>query len=138
MPATFGIELATFTDEIVIATEIADEYAANNTSASLVETAKLSGIQVALTSPENEDFAFIKDLKVYLDHGSENQVLIGSISDPDAGLALITMELENEELKGYLSETNLKLRLEYTSDDYTGVDRACSILCIFNVTAAVQ
>ena len=138
MPATFGIELATLNEEIVIATESADEYAANNTKASLIKSAKLSGVQIALTSPENEDFAFIKDLNVYLDHGGENQILIGSISDPTAGLALLTLSPENEDLKGYLNEPSLKLRIEYTSDDYTGVDRACSILCIFNVEATVE
>lgn len=135
IPATFGVELAISTEDFIVETESADQFTTNNTSADLINEAKITTLQIALNSPAGEDFSFIDDLTLFMKASGQDEVAIGTLNDVSGDGVLLNLDIKNLDLKDYLSQTSLTFRMEFTSDDYTGVDRNCALLCVFSVDA---
>ncbi len=103
-----------------ISTETKTVFENNNTNADLIEEIRLSEMQMIVSSPANGDFSFLNDIEIYLSAEGQDETLIAEAHDiPDSVGDTLVMETVSVDLKNYLIQEKIQLRLKTVTDKIT-------------------
>ena len=107
--------------EQVIPTNIDSILEKNNTNANLVQSAKLSDLTLTITAPGGQTFSFLKDIQVLaVSGGTETEIAHKyNVSSNDQTLS---MDIDNVELKPYLTAQTMTLKAVVTTATGTTMD----------------
>lgn len=135
LPATFGIEYPVSTELISISTESDDRFLENETTASLLNSARISTAQITISGSTGDDFEFVDQITIFLSADGLDEIEVASIDGADVGDVLLQADLKVIDVKEYLKLPTIQFRLEYTSDGFSNQNRDCVLNVRFTVDA---
>lgn len=110
----------------------------NNTRADLIESIKLRKVRLTLTSPNDGDFDFLKEIRVFIDATDlEEEEIAYEENLEDNGSMVLNLILTNVELKEFVKKDSFKLRVQTTTDQTITQDHVIDIDCTFRVDAKI-
>ena len=86
----------------------------NNTSASLVKDVILKKLTLAITDPVNENFNFLKSIKLYIGTDEYDKVPLASLESVPANVSIIELISNNSKLDKYIKASSYTLYTEVT------------------------
>jgi hypothetical protein len=125
-----------FTPEVT--TESESTFEENNTRKDLIESIKLKTIKLTLTSPEEGNFNFLKEIHIYIKSENNNEIEIAYLIDlENTNSKIIELTLSGEELKDYIKDSSYTLRVKSTTDETLSKDHNITIDTKFRVDAKI-
>ena len=113
-------------------------YKNNNTDAKYVKTAKLTKLKLTITSPQNQTFAFLNEIKIYIKAPGQSEVMIASKSNiPDNIGNELLLDTSGANLKPYIQGDSYSIRTEVKVDKVTSQEIRINANMHFAVTADV-
>lgn len=104
----------TVTIPVTVATNIDSILEANHTNGNLLESAKLKSLNLSISDPAGTSFGVIQDIDVYVVTGS-GDVAIAQKHNIDPTLNALDMDVNDVELKPYLTAQNMTLKVTGTT-----------------------
>ncbi len=104
----------TVTIPVTVATNTDSVLEANHTNAGLLESAKLKDLSLSISSPAAASFGVLRDIDIYVETGS-GDVLIAQKHGIDPAANALTMDVNDVELKPYLTAENMTLKVTGTT-----------------------
>tara|TARA_B110000046_G_scaffold103764_1_gene111290 strand:+ start:95 stop:613 length:519 start_codon:yes stop_codon:yes gene_type:complete len=138
LPATFGIEYPTSTDLISVETESEDRFEENLTTSDLLNTARLSNMQISMTGPTGTDLEFVDQVNIFISANGLSEIKVASIDGAGTNDVLLQAELEVIDVKEYLKLPTVLFRVEYSSDAFSNQDRECVLNVRFTINATMS
>lgn len=99
----------------LVATNIASQMQANNTSTSLVQSVKLQTITLTITTPPGQTFAFLQSARVFIYTDSLPPVEIASDQNIASTSDTLNMTIDAVELKPYLISNTFGMKFIATN-----------------------
>lgn len=110
----------------------------NNTRADLVKEVYLNKLNLTITAPEQGNFDFLDDIKIYIKAEGEEEVLLASRQNiPEEGITQLELETSGAELSPYIKAESYSLRTDATTDKVIDYDMEVQVDMTFRVTARV-
>lgn len=103
-----------------------------------IESVKLTGLTINITSPQGEDFGFLEDIALYMNTNGQPEVLIAQLNPvPESAGNNITLEVTGADLYPYISQSSFSLRTQVTTDE--GMTQAvdCTANMVIEVKATI-
>jgi hypothetical protein len=91
----------------------------NNTNKDLVEEARLTKMTLSIHSPDNGNFNFLESVKIYIQAGELDEILMATKTDIPDGLKVMELESTGADLTEYVKEDEISLRIETVIDEIT-------------------
>lgn len=115
------------------------EYENNNTAPNLIKEVILEYLSINIISPDNEDFSFLKSLKIFIkvDDNDNSPLLIAHIDNISSTAKSIELTTTNENLVKYLKNETYQLETEAEIKEYLTHDVDIKINLKFKVKAKV-
>lgn len=83
-----------------------------------IDSVRLIGLKLTVTSPQGEDFSFLENVSIYMNADNQPEVLIASkIPVPENAGNSIDLEVTGADLYPYISQNSFSLRTEATTDE---------------------
>jgi hypothetical protein len=98
-----------------ISTQSASKFSENNTTKDLVSEIKLTKFNISVASGNLD---FLKSLSIYIKSGSA-EVLVGTKTNIPTGISETQLDLQDVNIKSYISEPTMKFRVTVTIDAST-------------------
>lgn len=110
----------------------------NNTNKNSVESIRLKSMSLNINTPENANFNFLKEIRIYIKTPNVEEIEIANLIDIE-NLDSNKLELDvlDEELRAYIKEDEFTLRVRAIADEITSEERQITIKTIFAVDAKV-
>lgn len=119
-----------------VQTGSSDAFKVNNTSESLVEEITIYDMALKLPEKGNQTFDFLLSVEIYILTDSLPEVLIAQNNDiPNTGLKTLMLKPGTDNLKLYLIEDNLNVKIKFTMRNDIVEDTNIEILTTFFVDA---
>ena len=110
----------------------------NNTRADLVEEVHLNNLSLSITAPEQANFDFLNDIKIYITAEGEEEVLLASRANiAESGSRQLELETTGADLSPYIKKESYTLRTEATTDKVVDYDVDVQVDMTFRVTAKI-
>lgn len=136
IPASTALNLPFSIQTPEIETSSESQLANNNSKADYVESMQLTNLTLTISSPENETFSFLNSVKIFIQAGNLSEVLLAEKSNISNSVGnTIVCDVSKTELKEYIQESTLKLRVEAVTDELITEDVKVSIESTFFVDA---
>ncbi|XCF06433.1 hypothetical protein ABI125_00920 [Tamlana crocina] len=121
-----------------IETNSESTFSNNKTNKNSVESIKLKSITLNISSPEDANFNFLKEIHIYIKSDNIEETEIANLIDIE-NLNTSTLELDvlNKELEAYLKEDQFTLRVNATADEATSQQIDVLIDTVFDVDAKI-
>ena len=121
-----------------VETNVSEQFSNNNTEKGLVDEIVLSELNLTIDSPQDGDFSFLDEIKIYMKAGDMEDALLVSKSDipQDVGN---TLELDptSDNLKDYLFEDSYQMKVVLSTDETIQENHEITISTVFTVDAEV-
>ncbi|MDB2606722.1 hypothetical protein N9Y48_02960 [Zobellia sp.] len=138
IPSSTGIDLPFDLVTPDMETNSDSEFEVNDTRKDLIESIKLTKLQLVITSPENGDFSFLKSLDVYISAEGLDEILIASKDDVESNMGgILDMDLQDIDLKEYIKADSFNLRLDTVTDEVIDTDYKIDVNSTFFVDAKI-
>lgn len=121
-----------------IETNSESTFSNNKTTKNSVESIKLKSITLNITSPEDANFNFLKEIHIYIKSDNIEETEIANLIDIE-NLNTTTLDLDilDKELEAYLKEDQFTLRVNATADEATSQQIDVLIDTVFDVDAKI-
>ena len=114
------------------------EFAVNDTRKDMVEEIILTGLDMTITSPDNQTFSFLKSIKVYIVAEDLPEVEIAHQENVSANADhKLSLETTGQDLKEYIIKDKFNLRVETVTNETVSRDTDIKIDSRFFVNARV-
>lgn len=122
-----------------IQTNSAQEFETNKTEAKLVRAAFLRGLTLAIHTPEQANFDFLRSVEIFISAPNQAEKRIASKNDiPQTGLKLLNVETDATiDLKEYVKGERYSLRIQAVTRQLPGSDVTLRINSTFEVEANI-
>jgi len=121
-----------------VSTNSEQEFENNNTRTDLVESIKLKRLRMDLITPENGNFNFLNEIRIFIRaEGLEEILIASSVAIPENGLRALELDIENIELRDYIRKDSYTLRTETVTDQAITEDQQINIETVFRVDAKI-
>lgn len=120
-----------------ITTNTKSELEGRNSELKLINSVKISQLRLLITAPEDTDFSFLKEVKLFLKADGLDEVMIAKkdfIPD-DIGRELYLDVDNNQNLKEYVKKESFSLELKIVSDKTVDNPIDLDIMSVFDVNA---
>lgn len=125
-----------FTPEVT--TESESTFEENDTRKDLIESIKLKTIKLTLTSPEEGDFNFLREIHIYIESENTSEVEIAYLIDlENTNSKIIELTTSNQELKDYIKDDSYTLRVKSITDETLSQNHNITIDTKFRVDAEI-
>ncbi len=115
-----------------------NEYENNNTAPELIQEVTLEQLSITITSPEDEDFSFLKSIHIYIKKSDDSDKQeIAYLDDINSSAKTINLHTKDVNLVEYLRESSYKIDTEVEVKEYLTHDVDIRIDLRFNVLAKV-
>ena len=110
----------------------------NDTRKDMVEEIILTGLDMTITSPDNQTFSFLESITVYITAGDLPEVAIASQENVSASAGgKLSLETTGQNLKDYIILDKFNLRVKTVTDEALSQDTDIKIDSRFFVNARV-
>lgn len=83
-----------------------------------IDSIKLTGLTITVTSPSGEDFSFLENISIYMNTDGQPEVLIADkIPVPANAGNSIELDVTGADLYPYISKNSFSLRTQVTTDE---------------------
>ena len=114
------------------------EFAVNDTRKDMVEEIILTGLDMTITSPDDQTFSFLKSINVYIVAKDLPEVEIAHQENVSATADhQLSLETTGQDLKEYIIQDKFNLRVETVTDETISRDTDIKIDSRFFVNARV-
>lgn len=121
-----------------VTTNSSSEFDNNNTNSDLVESIKLSSLNLTINSPTDGNFNFLKSVQIYINADGLDEAEIANIFDlEDDGLNSINLNSTNIELREYIKKDHYTLRVNTVTDQTIAQDHEITANSTFRVDAEI-
>ena len=138
IPASTGINLPFNVLTPDVKTNAENEFEANDTRKDLIESIKLTELELTITDPANEDFSFLKEAEIFISaEGLEKQSVAHFDNISDQAGNTLSATPKDVDLAPYVKKDEFKLQLEATTDEFLSRDHTIEIYRVFFLDAEV-
>ncbi|HWB63388.1 MAG TPA: hypothetical protein VG603_07760 [Chitinophagales bacterium] len=131
-----GLPLTIYSPEVT--TNATQNFESNNTRADLVKSIKLNQMSLNITSPQGQTFSFLQSVSVYISAPNLPEVEIaGKQNIPSNAGSQLSLDVNDVELKSYISSDSIQLRVSSTSNQILTQDVYIDVYSKFYVQADV-
>jgi len=121
-----------------IKTNSESELAVNDSRKDLVEQIKVKELKMKITAPAEQNFDFLKSIKLYISaEGLEEKMIAWKTDMIDDGATTITLDTSDDNLKDYILKDSFQLRTETVTDQLITQDTDIKIDAVFWVDAKI-
>jgi hypothetical protein len=83
-----------------------------------IESITLKDLSITITAPENEDFSFLESISIYINSDGATETLIATQTTiPEGAGNTLQLVATGADLYPYISQDNITLRTEVTTDE---------------------
>ena len=138
IPKSTGLDLPVTVPTPDIETNSESEFAVNDTRKDMVEEIFLTGLDMTITSPDDQTFSFLESIRVYIvaEDLPEIEVAYQENVSISAGSQL-SLETTGENLREYIIKDAFNLRVKTVTDEVLSYDTDIKIDSRFFVNAKV-
>ena len=138
IPKSTGIDLPITVFTPKVETNSDSEFAVNDTRKDMIEEIILTGLDLTITSPDDQTFSFIESIEVFIkaEDLPKIQVAYQDEVPADAGNRL-TLETTGEDLKEYIKKDKFELQVKTVTDEILSHDTDIKVDSRFFVNAKV-
>lgn len=113
-------------------------FESNNTRKDLVEKAQLNKLNLTITGPENANFDFLNEVKIYISADGEGEALLAFKENiPENGSRVLELETTGENLAAYIKKDQYSIRTEAKVDKVIDEDVHVQADMTLRITAKV-
>ena len=121
-----------------IETENETTFENNNTNKNLIESIRLKSLTLNITNPENANFDFLKEIRIYIKTENVEETELANLIDiENSNSRVLELETLNKELEDYVKEDRFTLRVMAIADETTSEQISLSIKNVFAVDAKI-
>ncbi|MFC4634290.1 hypothetical protein ACFO3O_10250 [Dokdonia ponticola] len=121
-----------------VETNSEQEFDNNNTRVDLVESIKLRRLKMEIITPDEGDFNFLNEIRIFIRADGFEEILIASaITIPENNSKTLELDIENIELLDYVRQENYTLRTETITDEVISENHQINIETVFRVDAKI-
>lgn len=132
--APVGTPLSINTPEINSSSS--EDFSDNGSSSDLVKSAKLDKLTMTITSPDNVNFDFLNEIKLYINADGLDEMLIASKTDiPDTEDNIIELETTDTDIAEYIKKDSYSIRIDAITDKLITQEINITADMVFKVTA---
>lgn len=138
IPSSTGINLPfnLFTPDIPSNSQ--STFEGNNTRSDLVESIKLTKMDLTVTSPGNGNFGFLKSIEIFISaQGLPEEKIAWKNNIPSNIGNYLELETSSADIKEYIKKDKYTLRLSTVTDEILTSDHEINVHSIFLVDAKV-
>lgn len=119
IPSLVGIDLPFNLPTTAIHSTINEQLEIQNKKKEKIEEIYLSELEASILSPSNQDFNFLKSIKIYIYAEELDEILVAEASElTNENLIELKIEpIKNVDLTSYVKKDNINLRLEIVTDE---------------------
>jgi hypothetical protein len=128
-----NLPLDFFTPDVTTNSEA--EFEANDTRKDKIQEIKLESLSLAITSPANQNFDFMKDIYLFINADGLDEQRYAFIENIPDGLTTITLNADGVDLAEYIKKDKFSLRVEAVQDKTMTRDIDVSAAMVFDVKA---
>ena len=118
-----------------VTTNSSQEFENNNTNAKLVKEVKLKSLTLTITNPSQQNFNFLKTIRIYISSTNSNEIELASLESVPAGVSSIVLTPTNSRLDEYIKADKYSLRTEVVTDEVLTHDVSIRCNSVFSVAA---
>ncbi|RFC53882.1 hypothetical protein DXU93_10055 [Brumimicrobium aurantiacum] len=121
-----------------VETDAESTFESNDTRKNLIETIELRSLTMEITTPEEGDFNFLNEIKIYISSDNHTETLIAWKENiPENSSSTLVLETSGEDLKKYVKEDTYKLRFNTITDQSITTDHKIKVNSTFFVDAEI-
>lgn len=136
--STFGSLVPFFVQTPETETNAEYQFEVNDTDSKRVKSIFLKKLDLAIKSPINETFSFLKSIEIYIDSPDQPEVLLASKMEVSNGVGNnLSLDLVNIDFKEYIKDETFTLRLKVVTDETIPEDVHIGIASSYLVDAKV-
>ena len=137
-PANIPVNLPLTIYSPDIPTNSSQVFQNNNTRSDLIQSVSLNQLTLNITSPQGQNFSFLKNITLYISSDSLPEVEIASKQNipSDVGDTL-ALDVNNVDLKNYIKASQIKMRISGTTDKLVTSDIYVNVNARFFVQANI-
>jgi hypothetical protein len=118
-----------------VETNTSQTFENNNTSANLVETIKLTGLNLSIQSPDDFTFSFLKSIEIYISSEGLEEKLLASKEEIPTDVSEIELNTTETNLKPYLIKDTYDLNYRVVTREAFNQDVELNTFMKFKGTA---
>lgn len=118
-----------------VETNSSETFEDNNTGANLVETIKLTKLNLSITSPDGFTFSFLKSIEIYISAEELEEKLLASKEDIPTDVSEIELNTTETNLKPYLIKNTYDLNYRVVTREVFAQDVELNTFMKFKATA---
>lgn len=118
-----------------ITTNSSQQFQNNNTDAAHVKDIRLKNLQLTITNPSNQTFAFLQSIHIYISTTSTDEIELAYLDNISTTVNTIALIPTQEKLDGYLKASSFNLRTTIITKQILTQNTDIKIDSKFNVTA---
>jgi len=138
IPSSTGLNLPVdlFTPDVKTNSE--SKFAINDTRKDLIEEITLDELELTISSPDGEDFSFLKTIDIYIEAEGLPKEKIAWHDDVSSVVgSTLSLETAQVDLKEYIKKDEFTLMTEVVTDEALKSDHTIDIHTVFNVNAKI-
>lgn len=138
IPATTLIDIPFDVQTPDVTTNSQSSFENNNTNRDLIESIKLTRMQLSITSPDDGDFNFIREIRIFIEaDGLEEIEIANAIDLENTNSNTLLLQSERQELREYLIKDSYQLRIQTITDETINQTHNITIDSKFRVDANI-
>ncbi|WP_136668627.1 hypothetical protein [Flavobacterium sp. H122] len=100
-----------------VTTNSTAEFENNNTNANLVKDVKLKELQLAITSPADKTFSFLKEIHIYISTDDTDEIELAYLTNINTTANTLYLICTSAKLDKYIKASSYKLRTQITTKE---------------------
>ncbi|MEO9531813.1 MAG: hypothetical protein ABJG68_13615 [Crocinitomicaceae bacterium] len=110
----------------------------NDTRKDKIQQIMLTDLELDVTSPNSEDFSFLKSIKIYLNADGLDEILLAWKDPvPESTSTILILECTNADMQEYIKKDQFTLRVNAVTDEIISQDHELSIFSKYFVDAKI-
>jgi hypothetical protein len=118
-----------------VTTNSSQQFQNNNSNINLVKDIRLESLQMSITSPSGQTFAFLQSIHIYISTDSSNEIELASLDSIPASMTSIVLTPTQAKLDQYVKASSYNLRTEAVARQVLTQNVNININSKFKVTA---
>jgi len=132
------VNLPFFVETPDITTNSESTFESNNTRKDLIESIRLTDLDLKITLPDDGNFNFLKSIKIYISAEYEDEIVLAWLDDVVANdEQVLILETTTEDLKNYIKSDKITFRTESVTDELITEDYHIDVVSKFYVDAKI-
>lgn len=139
IPSQFGVNLPFNINSPEVETNSEATFASEGTSTERVRSIQMEELKLSIVSPSNANFDFLNEIEVFISAPGMNEARVAHKTNiPETNLKSFFCDIEEVNLKDYISKENFSLRVRTVTDQMIFQDIQVRIDQKYKVRAKIR